>query len=31
MLSHINANYMQNAEIGKILTHMQEHIRAITG
>lgn len=30
MLSHINANYMQNAEIGKILTHMQEHIRAIT-
>ena len=31
MLSHINANYMQNAEIAKILTHMQEHIRAITG
>lgn len=31
MLSHINSNYMQNAEIGKILTHMQEHIRAITG
>lgn len=31
MLSHINANYMQNVEIGKILTHMQEHIRAITG
>lgn len=31
MLSHINANYMQNAEIGKILTHMQEHIRTITG
>lgn len=31
MLSHINANYMQNAEIGKILTHMQEHIRVITG
>lgn len=31
MLSHINANYMQNAEIGKILTHIQEHIRAITG
>ena len=31
MLSHINANYMQNAEIGKILTHMQEHIRSITG
>ena len=31
MLSHINANYMQNAEIGKILTHMQEHIHAITG
>lgn len=31
MLSRINANYMQNDEIGKILTRMHEHIHAITG
>lgn len=31
MLSRINANYMQNAEISKILARMSEHIHAITG
>ena len=31
MLSRINANYMQNDEIGKILARMHEHIHAITG
>ena len=30
MLSRINANYMQNDEIGKILARMHEHIHAIT-
>ncbi len=31
LLSRINSNYMQNAEISKILAQMNEHIRAITG
>ena len=31
LLSRINANYMQNDEISKILARMQEHIPAITG
>lgn len=31
LLSHINANYMQNAEISKILARMSEHVRAMTG
>lgn len=31
LLSRINANYMQNTEISKILSRMSDHICAITG